>query len=255
MNGLPSLDLHAHVDPDISPNDLEDLGGIIFAVTRSLAEAKLALRRHDLTTIWGVGCHPGVAAAQADFSKSMFSELVDHTPFVGELGLDGKSRVPLALQRSTLRSALEVLAEKPRIVSLHSYAATEMLIDELEATPVKGIVLHWWLGSSSLTERASRLGCYFSMNGSSTRKARMMADIPTDRLLAETDHPFGDRRSRSERAPGRVGDVERAVASREGLTITEARLLMWRNLDRLVQDVNCAGLFPRKVRSILAAIA
>jgi TatD DNase family protein len=248
----PPLDLHAHVDPSIAPSDLADLRAVVFAVTRSLDEAQQALKRTDSSTVWGVGCHPGLVASQKDFSTEEFSRLLDSTAFAGELGLDGKSRVPLAEQRLTLRSALDVLVTKPRVVSLHSYAATEALIDELEATRIKGAVLHWWLGDALLTERALRLGCYFSVNASSARKRQVMAVIPPDRLLTETDHPFGDRRSTGDSAPGFVDDVERAIARHHGLTPSDARLLIWRNLSRLVREVGCSPMLPRQVRAWLA---
>jgi TatD DNase family protein len=130
-----------------------------------------------------------------------------------------------------------------------------MLIDELEATTTKGVVLHWWLGNARLTDRAVRLGCYFSVNPSSARKREMLMMIPRDRLLTETDHPFGDRRGGKPGKPGSVVEVERSIARLYGLTDLESRLLIWRNLARLVRDVGCADLLPRDVRSLLAAVA
>lgn len=252
MRALPPLDLHAHIDPDIAPSDLNDLRAVVFAVTRSLDESQQALKRTDPTTVWGVGCHPGLAGAQRTFAVGEFSRLLESTAFAGELGLDGKSRVPIAAQRETLRSALVALASKPRLVSLHSYAATEALLDELEATPIRGAVLHWWLGDAELTERAVRLGCYFSVNISSVRKRELLSAIPADRLLTETDHPFGDRRSRGDHAPGLVDDVERSLARHHSLAVSDVRLLVWRNLSRLVREVGCSPMLPREVRTWLA---
>lgn len=253
MRTLPPLDLHAHIDPDIAPTDLDELRAVVFAVTRSLDEAQQALKRTDPMTVWGAGCHPGLAGAQRAFEVGEFSRLLELTPFAGELGLDGKSRVPLADQRATLRQALAVLAAKPRIVSLHSYAATEALIEELEATPIRGAVLHWWLGDPGLTERAVRLGCYFSVNASSARRQELVAAIPGDRLLTETDHPFGDRRRGGKSAPGLVEDVERSLGRHHGLTASDVRLLVWRNVSRLVREVGCSSMLPREVRTWLVA--
>ncbi|SIK48136.1 putative PAS/PAC sensor protein [Mycobacteroides abscessus subsp. abscessus] len=50
--------------------------------------------------------------------------ILDATPFAGEVGLDGKSRVPLTTQIATFRSVLEALRDKPRITTIHSYSAT-----------------------------------------------------------------------------------------------------------------------------------
>jgi len=113
MTRLPSLDFHAHVDTDIGVDQLEDLDATIFAVTRSLDEARSALVRHDRTAIWGVGCHPGLVKAVRGFSTAEFTNLISGSPFVGEVGLDGTSRVPMDLQRATLRSILSTLQKQP----------------------------------------------------------------------------------------------------------------------------------------------
>jgi TatD DNase family protein len=251
---LPALDLHAHIDPGIKPDELDVLNAAIFAVTRSIDEAVTALRRQDRMVVWGVGAHPGLAGAHQRFSLDDFAKLLDHTPFAGELGLDGKSRVPMALQRDTLRSALGVLAQRPRLVSLHSYAATEVLLDELESVRVKGVVLHWWLGDPVQTKRAISLGCFFSVNASSVRRAEVLANLPLDRVLTETDHPFGDRRSPAPRRPGRIESVERVLAEHYRIPATDMRRQVWRNLERLVRETRVSGQLPRAIRSQLAAL-
>lgn len=254
MSVLPPLDLHAHVEPSIGLRDLEALSAVIFAVTRSLDEAELALGRNDRATIWGVGCHPGLATAQNKFRPEWFAELVQRTPFVGEVGLDGKARVPLEKQIATLRAALGVLQASPRIVSLHSYAATEQLLDVLESTPVRGAILHWWLGDTAQTVRAVSLGCYFSVNAASIGKAGLLEAIPLTRLLTETDHPFGDRRGRSPHRPGRVEEVEAAIGRHHDIQGPDVRRRLWKNLADLVRELECYRLLPRTVRSRLVSV-
>ncbi len=254
MSELPPLDLHAHIDPAISSGELESLGAVVFAVTRSLSEGQQALERGDRATIWGIGCHPGVAKAHKAFRPEMFAELIKQTPFAGELGLDGKSRVPLSVQMATLRDALQVLITNPRIVSLHSHTATEQLLDLLEATPIQGVVLHWWLGDPLQTARAVNLGCYFSVNAASVRHPDHLEGIPIDRLMTETDHPFGDRRGQPPHRPGRVEDVEAAIGRLRGASPRETRIRMWQNLGGLVRETGCSALLPRTVRSRLASV-
>ena len=251
---LPPLDLHAHINPSISEDDLYELGAVVFAVSRSLDEAAVLLGRDDETTIWGVGCHPGLVGAHSAFSASRFDQLLESTAFAGELGLDGKSRVAFQTQLGTLRSALNVLAEKPRIVSLHNYAATEAIVLELARIQSPGRVLHWWLGDEDITRRAVDLDCYFSLPPSAAKRRPDLLDaIPLDRVLTETDHPFGDRRS-SEPRPGNVDAVERALARHHAIEQEEVRRTVWHNLARLTKDVGCGRLLPRRVRMLLAAL-
>ena len=253
MRSLPPLDLHAHIDAGIAAAELSALQAVVFAVTRSLDEAERALKRSDETTIWGVGCHPGLVGVQKEFDTERFRALVETTPYAGELGLDGVSRVPMAMQRRTLAAALSVLQRYPRITSLHSYKATSEVVSLLEEWPQPGLILHWWLGTERETERAIELGCYFSVNRSSIRKTDLLAQIPLDRVLPETDHPFGDK-GRGPRRPGQVRQVEVALAEAHGISAEEIRTRTWQTLASIVQETKTGRLLPIQVRHQLAAI-
>lgn len=253
MRTLPPLDLHAHIDPSIDSHDLTSLNATIFAVTRSLEETEQALKRRDTMTIWGVGCHPGLVGANKKFSPQHFLRLIENTAFVGELGLDGTSRVTMDLQLNTLRSALDALMNHPRILSLHSFQATAPLISELEAKPVRGVILHWWLGDENLTQRAINLGCYFSLNMSSLKQKALLKTIPFDRVLTETDHPFGDRYVNNRR-PGNVEDVERFLQDYYGMDQNAVREGLWRNFAKIVKQTGCADLLPSSIQEILTEV-
>lgn len=250
----PPLDTHAHIDVAIPAMDLLELRAVVFAASRSLAESRQAISRQpkDLLTIWGLGLHPGVRTALDSFDPNEFSALLDRTAYVGEVGLDGKVKSRLTQQRTLLSSVLTMLQERPRMTSLHSYGATKELVEELERTPIKGAVLHWWQGDRVTTERAVELGAYFSVNAASLRPGESGA-IPLDRLLLETDHPDGNRASPAPRRPGRVSDVEATLADRYDLTPAALRERTWKNLRRLVDDAGCGHLLPARVRSILKA--
>ena len=253
MTDLPELDLHAHVDPRISGRDLLDLDAVVFAVTRSLDEAELALKRDDALTAWGIGCHPGLVKAHKAFDHRRFADLVAHSGYVSEVGLDGRSRVPMETQEGTFQAVLSVLAHTPRITSIHSFEAAEEVVAALEGQPIKGAILHWWLGNVEQTRRAVGLGCFFSINASSVRRQDLLDEIPLDRVLTETDHPFGDRFG-GEPRPGRVDDVEAWLARHYRVERTELRRVLWRNLARLADETGCRDLLPAGVQDLVAAV-
>lgn len=254
MRRLPSIDMHAHVQADIAAADLLELKSLIFAATRSLDEAASALDRSDPWTIWGVGCHPGLVGVQKAFDPDRFTKLISRTSYVSEVGLDGASRVPMDMQRATFGAILVALQETPRVTSIHSYGATSVVLDCLADRPIRGAVLHWWLGDVEQTQRAIELGCYFSINASMLRRTELLDALPLDRVLAETDHPFGDRSVRRGRRPGNVDDVEQAISRRYGLEQDAVRQAMWRNVAELVLATRCGTLLPRPVRVTLAAV-
>lgn len=248
MSRLLPIDLHAHIEAGIASADLVDLRAVVFAATRSLDEAERALGRSDISTVWGVGCHPGLVGAQKVFEVERFAALITRTGYVSEVGLDGKSRVPMETQRATLSAVLKVLQTSPRITSIHSFAAAEAVLACLVELPISGAVLHWWLGDAQQTQRAIDLGCYFSVNAAMVRQSELLHRLPLDRVLPETDHPFGDRSGGRGRRPGRVDDVEQTLARLHQLTPEEIRQITWRNLRVLTRETKCGMLLPRQVR-------
>lgn len=246
----PPLDVHAHVDPAITVAAVRQLGAYVFAMTRSLDEFDAVKDRADPRLLWGVGVHPGRTDAVNAFTQSRFRTAIDRTPLVGEIGLDATSRVPMRQQVHALRGMFEVLQDTPRLVSVHSTGAHLHVIRALHLTPVDGIVLHWWTGSAELTDEAVRLGCSFSMPPA-MMSSDLLDRIPQDRLLAETDHPDGDRRSRNPRKPGGVADVEQRVAERLQRSPMDMRQLFWENLRGLVTRLNLGAAFAPDWHEVL----
>lgn len=248
---LPPLDLHAHVATDIAPRTLEGLGAVVFAVTRSLDEYGDVSRRSDAVTVWGLGCHPSLVAAQNGYDEGRFVALLDEAAFVGEVGLDGASRVPIERQVGILESVLSAVAATPRLISIHSYRATKLVLDLVEQTGVERVILHWWLGSESETKRALKLGCLFSVNQTMDPTKLRMAGVPITSLLPETDHPSGNRRGASPRQPGQTLDVERAVGAAYGFDPSEVRNIFWKTFSAHVDTKGVHALLPPAVQRMV----
>jgi TatD DNase family protein len=254
VKALPSIDMHAHIEAGVAASDLLSLDALIFAATRSLDEAATALDRSDPWTVWGVGCHPGLVGVQNAFDPKRFAKLIAKTAYVSEVGLDGTSPVSMPAQKATFDAILSILQETPRITSIHNYAATERVMNCLTARPIQGAVLHWWLGSGDQTRRALELGCYFSVNASMLKRPELLELLPLDRILPETDHPFGDKPGGRDRRPGNVSGVELALARLQELSLSEIHRAMGENLVALVSLTKCGFLLPRAVRVTLAAL-
>lgn len=250
---LLPLDMHAHIEPDIEPMELDRLGACILAVTRSITEFQDVVRRTDHAVAWAVGCHPGLAKAVRAFSVDAFTAALRGTAVVGEIGLDGSSKVPLDEQEDVFDQTIGALVEIPRIVSVHSYRATQQVLAILERHRPKGVVLHWWLGDEAATQRAVDLGAYFSVNASQAGKWSALHLVPHDRILTETDHPFGDRAEKSPRRPGNVSSVEGRLSVALGLRPEDIRWRIWQNLAQLVDELQLHSLLPRQFQVQLLA--
>ncbi len=245
---LLSLDAHAHFDPSRRPEDLGEAGAVL-AMTLSLDEASSAVRRREPLIAWGVGCHPRVAKAQTAFDDDLFGRLVEKAAVVGEIGLDARwSRVPMDQQLRVFRRALAVAAETPRIVSIHSFTATALVIEELRRTPVAAPILHWWTGTAAETREAVALGCYFSVHSAVARRSVFHTAVPPERILVESDHGWADPPAA---IPCRVEWVEHLLSVQLARPREDVRRLAWANLETIVRETGTRHLLPTEFAALL----
>ncbi len=241
MTDLIPLDAHAHFAPSRRAEELADAGAVL-ASTLSLEEAAGAVRRREANVVWGVGCHPRLPQAQAAFDPTVFAKLAEGTALVGEVGLDVQwSRVPIDDQLRVFRRVLCEVAERPRILSIHSYTATRLVLDEVRRTPVVAPILHWWTGTAAETREAVALGCYFSVHSAVARRSVFRTSVPPERILVESDHGWSDPPAA---IPCRVEWVEHLLSVRLKRSREEVRRLAWRNLATIVRETGTRELLP-----------
>lgn len=243
---LPPLDTHAHVDTDIHPQALLALRAVVLVALRSQSDFDEVADRKDPLAVWGVGVHPGVSTAIDNFDVVHLRAQLERTPLLSEIGLDQRSNVSKPTQERVFRSALIAHDDARCVASIHSAGRTERVLDMIQGHRCSTMILHWWNGSAVETQRAIELGCYFSVNERNLRSPNL-SRIPIDRILPETDHPYGDSGRGAQ--PGKVDAVESAFEDDPA----EFRRQVWRNLGRLFDNAEATDRLPSKVRGLLAA--
>lgn len=247
---LPRLDCHAHIAPDVTPEQIRRLGDcVVFAVSRTLDEGYAAVRRHDDRLIWGWGAHPAVPEALQGFTLERAVTLASRLPLVGEIGLD--RRGSKERQAEVFTAALQAAQGQPVLISVHSTGRTGAVIDAVRAMPRPGLILHWFLGTQTEIAAAVTAGCYFSVNAAMSTD--ILQHIPPDRMLPETDFPAG-RRGGGGRAPGDTEPVEAKVAELLGRTPSRIRQLFWKNLRDISVASGALERFPEFVADILLTV-
>ena len=197
------IDFHCHLDLYPQPSEViarceaERLYVLSVTTVPSAFNGTEALAPPNSRIRTALGLHPELAASRSR-ELPLFEALLPRTRYVGEVGLDGSKphRATLEQQKGVLNDVLGMCAASGgRIISLHSRGATGLILDLLSARPEAGkFVLHWYLGSKRQIERASELGCWFSVNPAMflSENGRMaIAVMPQDRILPESDGPFG----------------------------------------------------------------
>ncbi len=93
----------------------------------------------------------------------------------------GDGRVPgsffAAESFRSFRQILDVVGKLPRLVSIHAFRATGLVLKELRQRPIAIPVLHWWTGSAAETSQAVELGCYFSIHSAVARQSKFRTSV------------------------------------------------------------------------------
>ncbi len=242
LKPLPALDVHAHIAPDVTRSQVAALGNaVVFAMTRSLAEATHVRNLSNNTLIWGVGVHPGVATARERWDSQLFEELLPSFALVGEVGLDRRGGDWLR-QRAIFDEILTIVKSEPVLVSIHSSGAASEVVSHLHSSGLHGAILHWFTGNEADTRRALNAGAYFSVNAAMT--VEQIGYLPRDRVLSETDFPARQVRARK---PADIERVEFLLSEAWGIPTDEVRAKIWWNFRTLSEQTGAIERLPEAV--------
>ncbi|BCB86077.1 TatD family hydrolase [Phytohabitans suffuscus] len=246
-HSYPRLDCHAHLAPDVTGPQIAALGGaVIFAMTRTPAEARAAARRSDKTILWGYGAHPGLKLAVAEVDAQHVRRAIDDHIIIGEVGLDRATA--LGPQQAALDTILQTCAGQSVLISLHSTGRTAEIVSTLTRHPHPGAILHWFNSTPDQIDQAAALGCYFSINAAMSDER--ISRIPTERLLPETDFP-SSRRSTHAKTPGDIDYLEQRLANLTGQAPDQIRAMWYRNLGDLARRSGAITRMPIGTRALL----
>lgn len=148
-----------------------------------------------------VGVHPESCGdvSQIPATIEILRDLADHKKVcaIGEIGLDyyWEENPPRETQKAWFEAQLKLAKEKNLPVIIHDREAHGDTFDMICKYPdVKG-VFHCYAGSKEMAKELVKRGWYISFTGVVTfpktdRVAEVVASIPNDRLLLETDAPY-----------------------------------------------------------------
>jgi TatD DNase family protein len=209
---------------------------------RSRAAVDLA-RRHP--EVWaGVGHHPTEPGA-LDIPALRALSAEPRVVAIGEVGLDfeqegGPSRV-VQVERLHLLFSLAVELDLP--VSIHNRGAAAEVAEAVAEHPGLRGVMHYFALEWTWAERFLDLGFHLSFAGLVTRPSRhalreVVRQCPADRLLLETDSPYGNAHKRMgvPNRPAFLIDTAELVADLRSVTLEDLA-----NLER----ENALALFRR----------
>jgi len=198
---------------------------------------ELAARHDDVRVILGI--HPHNAAGDTTVDELREAQQDPRVVAVGETGLDYyRDYAPRERQRELFEAQLELAAELDKPVVVHTRAADEDTVAELEHHE-GDVVLHCF-SALALLRPALEHGWYVSFAGNVTYKnaseLRVAASqVPPERILTETDAPYLAPQAQRGRTnePAFVAHTLAALAEARGDDADELETQIDRNAARV----------------------
>lgn len=182
----------------------------------------------------GLGYNPQLSNTH-QFNMKLFDKWLPHTKYIGEVGLDYSKEFieTKAEQQRIFQYICKRAGETNKIMSIHSRMAEKETLEILVENEVRFAVFHWYSGNKTLLEEIIENGYYLSVNYSmltSVKGLNIIRAVPLDRLLIETDAPFGksDIKGKSYNLPVIYKEFE------EKLQIKDFSSIVFNNLKRLL---------------------
>ncbi|SFJ27252.1 TatD family hydrolase [Bradyrhizobium sp. Gha] len=254
------VDSHCHLD---FPDFAEDLDGIVLraraaGIGRMVTISTRVRKLDQLLAIAGryddvycsVGTHPHNADEEDGVSADELIALTQHPKVValGEAGLDYfyDDGSPEAQARG-FRAHIAAARATGLPLVIHTREADEDCARILEEEAAKGsfrAVLHCYTGGRELALKAVSLGLYIGFTGILTFKKSdtlraLAAELPSDRILVETDSPYlAPGKFRGKRnEPAYVVEVAKVLAETRGVSFDEIARQTTENFFRLFSKV------------------
>ena len=147
------------------------------------------------------GVHPHRASQYDDETDNLLRELTQQPGVVavGETGLDYfRDFSPRDAQRSCFEQQIQIAIESGLPFFLHQRDAHEDFVAILREyrADLSDVVVHCFTGSKAELHECLDLNCYIGITGwicderRGTHMKEYMQDIPSDRLMIETDSPY-----------------------------------------------------------------
>ena len=201
------VDAHCHLESEEFSEGLEGVldrargAGVVALITAAVTpeewerSAAIAATHPEVAFAWGI--HPWFARPEhVGCMAALYEARARGAVAIGEIGLDAKIDVPMALQQALFEAQLAVARDCELPVVMHCRGAFNELLASLDRTgvPERGGMVHAFSGSVEIAEQCLRRGLSFSMGASlsyrpSPKRMRVLERIYPDHLLLETDSP------------------------------------------------------------------
>lgn len=179
------IDAHCHLFDEKLP---DNIGAVVNATRPADWGDVIAVADKNINVFAAIGVHPWFVGDLVAGWDAQMRELLEQNPgvMIGEIGLD-KHKPDMDAQIDVFSHQLEMAVELGRGVHVHCVGAWDKMFAVLKrykSQQIPFILFHRFSGNAADVARlVADYNAYFSFSG----VGRVIANVPRDRILVETD--------------------------------------------------------------------
>jgi len=244
------VDVHAHLEFENFENDLDEVierakkAGVVAIInsgtTIKRCEKTLELAKKYPMIKAALGIYP---TETTKMTEKEFNEGIEYLRknknkmiALGEIGLDfHEEDNKKEEQKKNFQKLIELAEEIKLPIIIHSRKAEEEVVDMLESSKIKKVMMHCFSGNKKLIKRCEKNGWMFSIptNITFSEHFQMMAkEVSMSQILTETDAPFLPPIKGERNEPANVRFTIKKIAEIKKLDEEEVEKMVFSNYQK-----------------------
>ena len=200
-------------------------------------------RNNSKLVVAHFGVHPWYSKNLSSDWHDTLECLLDQTPSaIGEIGLDGiRKEIPDAIQEEIFRHQLAIARSRCIPVCIHGVRRWHRLAHLItkDAPPACGFLVHGYTGDADNARKLLNLGAYFSFGTlqGGAKLNTVLQTLPPNRLLLETDSPYGAGSTQKPNTPLTIINLYRNLSEHLKISADKCVELLATNFSNLYSPI------------------
>jgi TatD DNase family protein len=181
-----------------------------------------------------------MSSSEIDKELNFIREKAGQIIAIGEVGIDLKESNDLEKQGKTFQKVIDLALEIDKPLIVHSRKAEKEVIEMLEKNKVKKVIMHCFNGNFKLVQKIVENGWKLTVPTNvkhSEHFQHVIARVPVENLLCETDSPFLHPDKERDNEPANVVVSYEKIALIKGLQLKEVERKIERNFNGVTNNL------------------
>lgn len=244
------VDVHAHMEFENFEDDLDEVidrakkSGVVAIINSgtTLERCKKTLelaKKYDVVKA-SLGIYPTEATKMSEEKLEEYFEFIrknkEKTIAIGEVGMDFyEEENTIERQKKDFQKIIDFVEKIKLPVVIHCRKAEKEVVEMLETSNLKRVMMHCFSGNKKLIERCEKKGWMFSIPANITFSEHfqmLVKQVSMNNILTETDSPLLPPIKGTRNEPANVRYTIKKIAELRKLDETEVENMIYSNYQK-----------------------